>query len=265
MESMKTRPTLKKLHSSELDVKHELVFAIEQKNLDVVESMLLDRSTPGSANYQKWLTFEEIGSLVTNTDGHNEVLKWLNSRSEIEIVSTTKRLEYIRAIANIGTWNEMFNTEFFKWEDSVDPENKKEVHRAEHYSIPATLRGHLQHVFNTVQAPVVVNSHVHRKPERKEDGMNARKKDFHDVMTVTRLRKKDVDLTTSGSVTVSFLNSLYGISNNTASPKLNQSVFQTKSQNFSQNDLKTFQNTFGLPVQAAVDVANRSRTVCAIS
>ena len=60
-------------------VEHEVVFAIKQKNLDVLESMVLERATPGNALYQKWMTFSEVGELIKNEEAASAVLSWLSA------------------------------------------------------------------------------------------------------------------------------------------------------------------------------------------
>ena len=54
MESMIPRSTFVKVGRADSSVRHEVLIAIKQRNLDVLEGMVLDRSTPGSKNYQKW-------------------------------------------------------------------------------------------------------------------------------------------------------------------------------------------------------------------
>jgi hypothetical protein len=44
-------------HSS---LQHEVVIAVKQRNLDVLEGLLMERSTPGTSTYQQWLSFEEV-------------------------------------------------------------------------------------------------------------------------------------------------------------------------------------------------------------
>ena len=39
---------------------HEVVIAVQQKNLDVIESTVLERSTPGHPSYQNWMTVKEV-------------------------------------------------------------------------------------------------------------------------------------------------------------------------------------------------------------
>jgi subtilase family serine protease len=74
-------------HSKPLqNTTHELVFAVHQLNVDVLERELLERSTPGSPKYQKWLTFDQVGKLVTNQAAFEAVKTWL-TLNNIEVVT----------------------------------------------------------------------------------------------------------------------------------------------------------------------------------
>ncbi len=46
-ESMVTRDSLVRQHTSHPDHTHEVVIMIQQKNLDLVHDLLMDRATPG--------------------------------------------------------------------------------------------------------------------------------------------------------------------------------------------------------------------------
>ena len=63
-------------------------------------------------------------------------------------------------------------------------------------------------------------------------------------------------------MTVSFLNSLYQISSNVGNSHLQQAVFETSNEYYSPSDLLQFQNTFGLPRQAAFDHNGFNTTDC---
>ena len=41
-------------------IMHEVVIAIQQRNLDVIASTVLERSTPGHPRYQNWMTTREV-------------------------------------------------------------------------------------------------------------------------------------------------------------------------------------------------------------
>lgn len=125
MESMKHRHTFKKRSSIVKSTLHEVVFAVKQNNLNVLDAMLMRRGNPTDSLYQHWLTYKEITSITINKEGSDTITQFLTSQN-ISIVHTSKRAHYIRATAPLSTWERIFNTEFFSWEDLT---NKKRRNR----------------------------------------------------------------------------------------------------------------------------------------
>ena len=64
METMNKRADFIKSSKTPPSNIHEVVIAVKQNNLDLLETMVLERSTPGSALYQQWLTFEEVSRFI---------------------------------------------------------------------------------------------------------------------------------------------------------------------------------------------------------
>ena len=90
--------------------------------LKILEKKLDEISSPRSMNYQKWLSFEEVGSLTSNPEGRDAVLKWLaetrSPRGELAVVTwQSRRGEYIKARASIEHWEHVLRTEFFEYHD----------------------------------------------------------------------------------------------------------------------------------------------------
>ena len=50
-----------KMNSLNKSINHRIMIAVTQKSLAKLEKFLIDRSDPTSHNYQRWLTYEEIG------------------------------------------------------------------------------------------------------------------------------------------------------------------------------------------------------------
>lgn len=126
--------------------------------------------------------------------------------------------------------------------------------RAEHYSIPEHLHAHVEAVFNTVQVEPLTNKHyvldpVHSpNPELVERALAiAEEREIHSGREKTAT-------TFSGLTTIAYLNAYYNIVNNMGNKSLSQSVFQTNDEHFSQRDLKQFQTTNGITVQAAQNI-----------
>lgn len=254
--------------------------------LKILEKKLDEISSPRSMNYQKWLSFEEVGSLTSNPEGRDAVLKWLaetrSPRGELAVVTwQSRRGEYIKARASIEHWEHVLRTEFFEYHDQqprfkvymnstllffryyntmwLRQNSKSMIHRAKHYSVPSQLREHLYTIFNTVQMPPeVFEVHTSKSSTkifedtvanflRGGDLVPGLKKYIHpDSSTI-----QPADNVFTQPVTVKFLNGIYNIKSNKGSSALYQTVFATGSQYYSPSDLAAFQSKNGIPQQLA--------------
>ncbi len=186
------------------------------------------------------------------------------------------RKEYLKATAPVGVWEKLFDTKFYHWTDQNPHALGKESSvRALEYSIPEELAPHIEHVFNTVQAPPVIHKKYHRTdanaPFRTDYRPNLRR--VKSALADAKKAVADAQLTGEGEgsvgtgtiVTVAFLNSFYGITSNTGSASLSQSVFETANEYYSQNDLTSFQSTYGLPAQTAIDIGGFETSDCTVN
>jgi hypothetical protein len=252
-ELMSTAPDhLKRISDSNSEAVHEIVIAVQQRNIDVIEEMLLRKSNPGiftlkiievsrsifsigHDEYRKWLTYEEVGALTTNEAAHTAITFWLDSEVDISTEWVSPRLDYIKARAPIHVWERLLTAKYSKYKD-LSKDGEVHYNVADKYSLPDHLTSHIQHIFGTVQFPPrIADKHV--RIDRNELSEN---------------RKLRVRTTSTTPVTVSYLNSLYGITSNYVSnPTFTQAVFETNNESFSQYDLLVFQSYYGLTVQAA--------------
>eukprot|EP01040_Poterioochromonas_malhamensis_P002533 gene2533-2694_t len=200
---------------------HEVVFAVKQKNLDQLETLLMEVSNPQNSKYGKYLSRKEIADLTANPVATDALSKFLFENGAT-ITKKTRYGEYITARAKVSTWEKLFDTEFYQFH----PENPqaKPVVRALEYSIPAELSEHVELVFNTVQLPTFDTTRV--KGELQGS-----------------LRK-------AGSVTPALLNEYYHITSNKGNSKASQAVYESLEQYYSPNDLAQFEKTYGIPSQA---------------
>jgi subtilase family serine protease len=150
------------------DLIHEVVFAVRQKNTENLEAELIERSTPESPKYQQWMTFDEVGNFTSNPVGAGMIKDWL-VLNNATVTWESLHNDYIKATAPVQVWEYLFSTEFHQWEDtgrtqytsSRAPNLFTEKQRAEHqstllvlakvYTIPKSVREHLETAFNTVQ------------------------------------------------------------------------------------------------------------------
>jgi len=244
METQIPRDTFRQVSRADATAKHELVFAVPQMNLPQIESMLMERSSPDNALYQQWLSFDEIGSLVRNTVSAEAVRNWL-MLCDVDITWVSRHSTYIKAVATIGDWEKMLDTVFYEWDDVSKrgsfTKKDRMIHRALSFSLPIYIKDHVSAVFNTVQTPPEF------RPKYKLKSGNS------NTPFKTYLRGLFQTQSSSGAVTVSFLNKQYEISSNIGSSAINQSVFETSSEEYSTNDLTKFQKKYGLTVQSAQD------------
>eukprot|EP01035_Chromulina_nebulosa_P020460 gene20460-26548_t len=206
---------------------HEVIFAIKQNNLDVLDKFLMDVSTPKSPKYGKYLTRKEVASITANPEANEAVVKYCQSNG-LEIVKSTPYGEYITAKATIDVWEKLFGTTFYEFKHVES--KRPNVFRAYHYSIDSELSNHLSAVFNTVQLPSRLNPKL---PVMK----------FEDL---PQLAPQAV----TGVITPAVLNSYYNITSNTGSELASQAVFESLGQYYSPSDLTQFQETYDIPVQA---------------
>ena len=257
------RNRIRRLHQIDIDagsvLNHEVLLAVTQLNLLQLETELMTRSDPTSQNYQEWMSFDEIGALTRNHDGTARVKAWLAENSDVQILWESPHGDYIKAIAPINTWARLLETQFHEWEEEVvipssesSKQSRRRRHiRAESYTIPATLSQSLSAVFKIADFPIYL---MKTTQERKRPNVSS------DIVSETAfLRGNDgnqamtLQSGTFPAVTVAFLNAFYRINSNVGSSRVTQVVYETNNQYFSQQDLRKFQQKYGLIQKSAID------------
>lgn len=243
---------------------HEVVFAVQQRNLEELERTVLERSTPGTSLYQSWLSYSEVNELVSNEAGANEVTNWLRA-NDIEPTWKSKQHHYIKATASIEKWEALFDTEFHQFEDHSSPKKRKHI-RTLQYSLPEEISSHISAVFNTVQVP----PSLRRRAKRKMSRLNSTSEGS--FKTNLRYVPQDYAPTTAADmkpliwgVSVNFLNALYEIPSNIGDANIKQAVFETADEYFSPTDLKQFQTNNGITAQAATSIGSHSTSACSLT
>ena len=132
-----------------------LSVALQQQNLDKLESTLYAVSDPTSAQYGNHLEREDVQAMVQpKSESNDAVLAWLKSEGINQIYSDG---EYVNFAATIGTANKLLGAQFKKYES----DGLQKI-RTLQYSIPSDLQQHVDFVHpttyfgNTVaQAPIL--------------------------------------------------------------------------------------------------------------
>eukprot|EP01038_Epipyxis_sp_PR26KG_P012461 gene12461-16714_t len=194
---------------------HQVTFAIEQKNLDILSEILDKISDPENPDYTKYLSRSEVASLTSNLDSTKYVTDYLSRNDEIVITKISLHGEYIQASAPVRVWEKMFDTTFHSFHHQA--KSNIRFLRTNKYSLPIELVDHVQTVFETVQFPAPLA--------------------FNSVQT------QQTDSTSS--VTPNLLKSFYGIQN-FFHDTVSQAVLATLNNSFSPSDLTSFQQKFSL-------------------
>ena len=228
---------------------HDVIFVIQQNNIEKLTEILDDISDPTSTNYGKHMTGAEIADLTGNPVARDEVVSYLLSAGA-SIVSETLYGEYITASAPVSVWEEVLDTEFFIY--TVLPINRdhqdynvegdksvKNYIRAEKYSVPIVLDTHVQSISNTIQLPPMTPGNPLPTVVPYAPSIYGR---GHSVSV-------EATVVANGYIYPSFLNSYYNIDSNIGHPLATQALFAGYGQHFSPDDLATFQSENFLPNQ----------------
>lgn len=288
MERQIPRESFVRLNRSPPNWNHEVVIAIQKKNMDYLEEAVLQRASPESAMYQQWMTYEEVGRIIENIPAFERVRDWLLAKG-ITITWVSNRRDYIKASAPIHQWEDLLHTQFYEHEDRSIPLHKlhknthNRVHRANEYSLPSELSSDdVYAILNTVQTPPAYQAKFQVKessefgaPFKTDIIIHPPPKSSHlrgmDGQDGTSEATQSFDLDAAGGVvydgyvTVAFLNSYYHVSNNTGNAAQSQSVFETSTQYFSTADLTDFQQRMNLRIQPAQSIGNHQTNSCPVT
>ena len=226
------------------DHQHEFTFAIKEKNIDLLESLLANVSDPRNVEYYgKYFSKNEIEKMTFNKEGFDAVKKFC-IKHNLEILGEYNQLIKVRA--PIQKLVEMFETEFYTYHKSPTNKNKwdkNEIVRCSSYSVPAALEGHVVHIYSLADIPPPIYgsnppiSKIENYTISSSNSSNSRK------------------LAISYGVTPTVLYDFYGITGSVTYG--NQSIFASLDQTYSVEDLSDFQSYFDLDDNPVVDNVNR--------
>ena len=227
------------------DHHHEVVFVIQQRNMEELTSILHDISDPSSSNYGQHWSRDDVVDFTSNPEGRDAVVTYLNANGA-SIVSETLAGEYVTALAPVKVWEKILKTEFYSYIVTHHDESVHNVIRAEDYWIPRELDKHVASVLNTIEVITALPMSATRVPVASKIG---------------KFSSTDI-----GEMDPNKLRSYYNMSKATGSVNSTQMIFAALNQYYSPKNLADFQRDHGFPVQAAVlEVGNHSNdTKCKI-
>ena len=210
------------------DYLHDVVFVIQQKNMDKLTDILHDVSDPSSINYGKHMTREGVAEMTSNPVARDAVLTYLR-KNGASIISETLSGEYITSSAPIGIWENFFNCEFFLFHFTQPDGEVAKVVRAESYSIPIALAAHVKSVFNTVQMP-----------HQPMDGFR---------INLGQTKSTEHLEGVENYITPAILRAAYNVGSKQGTASSTQCAYATIEQYYSPEDLLKFQSFFQLAQQ----------------
>jgi tripeptidyl-peptidase-1 len=128
-----------------------LEFIIKEKNLDQLEQLALEVSTPGSKNYGQRLSKADINDLTNNAEGKTSTMNFLNSigASIVDLKSNGHR---IYASAPVMVWEKLLKCQFSVYHK----DGKPDIVRSLEYSLPIEMTQHISTISNIIDFPTEV-------------------------------------------------------------------------------------------------------------
>lgn len=228
MPQLSVRDDLVKRSPVEDDHVHEVIFAVQQRNMDQILSALHDVSDTDSPNYGHHWSNEQINALTINPEGRDAIVSYLHSNGA-SVTSESLYGDYITATAPISVWGRVLDTKFYVFHQRQSRGKIVQLVRAEAYSIPVELERHVDCVLNTIEMP----------PKYARMGVR------HEAPREMMERNANGHFKTSGYsygyILPTDLRRYYNISTNKGSNSSTQAAFSTNEDWFNPADLATFQ------------------------
>jgi len=207
----------------------EFRIALKQRNLDVLESTLLDASNPKSVNYGKWWTSEQILDLVAPEE--EKQLQVVNYLKSAGCFNVENHRDMIKVSAEVTIVEKMFNVRMYTYVHNK--KNQEMVRSSTDYVVPREIKSLVHMVSGISELP-----HLKHGPK-------AHKINLSDIRVKTQVGKVD-----PGIVIPSTLQNIYGIPtgfNNNPDSSVCLAEF-ADDQSFNKNDLKTFATQTATPI-----------------
>jgi tripeptidyl-peptidase I len=243
---LNSRNDLIKLGRAPLEQMHEVIFAIQPRNMDELTRILHDVSNPESASYGYHLSKDEVNELTSNPEALATVTSYLHANG-VSVLSETLNGEYITANAPIALWERLLNTVFYTFHQTHFDGDTHTVVRAEVYSIPKELDAHVEGVMNTIEIPIL----THRT-----------RKSVLSTIKNSSLSRKLPGLLIDGVITPERLRTIYNMSDSHGSHLSTQAVYAYGDyQFFNPSNLAYFQQNISMqPLQPAISIGNHNTT-----
>ena len=224
---------------------HEVIFAVQQKNMDEIERILNDVSDPSSANYGHHMSGEQVAALTMNPEARDAIVDYLYANGA-SVTAESMNSEFITASAPISLWNKVFDTEFNLFHQKQVDGKIEQLVRAESFSIPKELDDHVMTVMNTIEMPVVRTrqANIYDAPKEVISGMGRALGSTYSL----------------GWILPKVLRSYYNVTSNRGSALSTQAAYGANSDYFNPSDLAKFQTYDNININQPVMNVNGHST-----
>eukprot|EP01031_Cornospumella_fuschlensis_P034123 gene34123-41297_t len=220
------------------------MFAVKQRNLDIIFSTLDDVSNPFSKNYGKHWSNAKVQEMTQNVEGYERIKSILRQHSEDISITEAKHKHYLVAEAKVSTWEALFSTKFHTYHVHDFRKNRKQLaFCGESLSLPVDLLEHVDSVHRAIDLPVPIYSGV-MKHSSDRSGASISADKLYSLLKGegnNHLRTEADDDLSSGYLEDKAypgkLNTFYDIFRNNGTKKNTQAIFSTIGQTLSISDL----------------------------
>jgi tripeptidyl-peptidase I len=223
---------------------HNLIFVVQQRNMDKLEQVLYDVSLPASPNYGRHWSGEQIRALTSNLEARDAIVTYLSANGAT-ITSETLGGDFITANATISVWRKMLNTEFYTFHQRQRNGDIHQLVRAHEYSVPKELDSHIHHVLNVIELHVIGATGptiLQRSSEPIAERDNTKGFEVSDIKL-------------SGSLLPADIREYYNLSDIYGNQQSTQAAIGLNGDYFSPNSLAYFQkNMTSQPLQPAITI-----------
>lgn len=208
------------IHRSHPNNAISLVFAVKQRNVDMLDDLLMQVSDPTSPRYGQHLSFEQVGEIFRDDDAVNTVESWLSANGVT--YETTPNGEFITASLSVAQAEKLLGEDVTMFHAFVSAQTQNTIHRTAEFSLPTEVAAAVDFVEHTVQFP--------------------------SALPPTITTKAIPGSAATGNVDPALLQKFYNIPNDVSGAVQgnNMAVFEALGQNYNPTDLAAFQKQFNL-------------------
>eukprot|EP00954_Amorphochlora_amoebiformis_P004968 390685-Amorphochlora_amoeboformis.AAC.2 len=142
------------------DQKIELIFAVKQTNLRILEDFVLATSDPDSPAYGNHLSRDTVDDLVAPTEKAKRTVWGFLAEHRLQTCKPNGNSDFILCIVDVSTAEKLLGAEYHYYRHA---NSGRLVVRTPHYSLPEEVSEYVDFVSPTVRFPTVQKRIVYKK------------------------------------------------------------------------------------------------------